>query len=116
MFQPGPLQQGGFGQGQVVVEHEPCWHEHDPPAGQTVQRANGHGSQRCPETGGYPTGDPSGLQEQDRADGGPGDGDHSGQRPQHQGDRPGCPEQESAFVAVGGAIHESVGHRGSESS
>ena len=81
-----------------------------------MECSDGYGGERCPEGGDRPTGDPSGVQEQDRADGGPGDGDHGGQRPQHQGDRSRCPEQESAFIPVGGAVHEAVGHRGGEGS
>ena len=44
--QPSPLEEGWLGQGQMVVEDEAGGNKHDPPAGQTVQRANGQGGRR----------------------------------------------------------------------
>ncbi len=44
--QPSPLEEGWLGQSQMVVEDKAGGYKHDPPAGQTVQRANGQSGRR----------------------------------------------------------------------
>jgi hypothetical protein len=79
LIQSGPLEKGGLGKGQVVVEDESGGYQHDPTAGQPVQRPEGENGQRETDGGDHGSGHPPGVQKEDRANGRASDGHSGGQ-------------------------------------